>query len=296
MLKKSLVTAAITLVIGSAIALGQIVNVSGASGIALQGYDPVAFFTVQKPVYGNPGISARHDGATYLFSSEKNRDLFEENPESYTPQYGGFCAYGVAVNALFPVDIETWQVRNGKLYLNLNPEILKAFDKDFSGNIHNAQANWPSLVAASGKANKDKDGKKLVNVSGASGIALQGYDPVAFFTVRKPVYGNPGISARHHDATYLFSNEKNRDLFKKNPETYAPQYGGFCAYGVAVNALFPVDIDTWQVRNDKLYLNLNPEILKAFNKDFPGNIHDAQANWPSLQAAHAEAAGVSSNK
>lgn len=120
-------------------------NVAGASGIALSGYDPVAFFTEHKPVNGDPGITAKHDGATYLFVNKSNRRLFNRNKEKYAPQYGGFCAFGASVNALFPVDMSTWQIRNGKLYLNLNQEILKAFNKDFNGAIAKANKNWPKL-------------------------------------------------------------------------------------------------------------------------------------------------------
>lgn len=138
--------AAVLLLAGSALAGNPEINISGATGIAVGGYDPVAFFTEKKPVHGDPGIKAEHKGATYLFASEAHRDLFVKNPEKYAPQFGGYCAYGVSVDALFPVDINTWQVRDGKLYLNLNPEILKAFNKDFEGNIAKANANWPKVL------------------------------------------------------------------------------------------------------------------------------------------------------
>lgn len=124
---------------------GELVNTSGASGIALSGYDPVAFFTDGKPTHGDPGITAKHQGATYLFASRDHRRLFESDPEKYLPQTGGFCTYGVSVGALFPVDIDTWQIREGKLYLNLNPEILKAFNRDFEKNVAKAEKNWPDL-------------------------------------------------------------------------------------------------------------------------------------------------------
>ncbi len=62
------------------------------------------------------------------------------------PQFGGFCAYGVAINKVLPVDISTWQVRNGKLYFNLNPDIRIKFDADFDGNLAKAKKNWPGLV------------------------------------------------------------------------------------------------------------------------------------------------------
>ena len=123
---------------------------------------------------------------------------------------------------------------------------------------------------------------QLVNVSGASNIAVNGYDPVAFFTDAKPVNGSPFITAEFQDAVYLFANEQNQKLFLGNPERYAPQFGGFCAYGVGLGKLFPVDINTWQVRDNKLYLNLNSAILQEFNADFTGNTGKADKNWPTL--------------
>lgn len=126
---------------------GELVNVAGASGIALDGYDPVAFVTDKRPMHGDPAISATYKGAKYLFASKEHRARFEADPEKYAPQFGGYCAFGVAVGALFPVDINTWQIRDGgKLYLNLNPAILEQFNKDFEGYVAKAEKNWPGLV------------------------------------------------------------------------------------------------------------------------------------------------------
>lgn len=130
---------------------GELVNVSGASKAAMSGYDPVAFFTDAKPVNGSPFITAEDQGATYFFASEEHKKLFTANPNKYAPQFGGFCAYGVALGKLFPVDINTWQVRDGKLYLNLNADILKKFNADVEGNIAKADKNWPGLVKKHGK-------------------------------------------------------------------------------------------------------------------------------------------------
>ncbi len=130
---------------------GELVNVSGASNAALSGFDPVAFFTEAKPVNGSPFISAEHQGATYFFASEEHKKLFTAAPAKYAPQFGGFCAFGVALDKLFPVDISTWQVRDSKLYLNLNADILKKFNADFSGNVATAEKNWPGLVNKNGK-------------------------------------------------------------------------------------------------------------------------------------------------
>jgi len=127
-----------------------LINTAGASGIAVGGYDTVAFFTDHKPVNGSPSISAKYQGATYFFASEEHRQLFEAAPEKYAPQCGGFCAFGASVHALFPVDINTWQVRDGKLYFTLNPEIQTALNQDFTGNVAKGAANLPDLIAQHG--------------------------------------------------------------------------------------------------------------------------------------------------
>ena len=142
--------AAIALLTVSAYA-GDLVNVSGASKAAVSGYDTVAFFTDAKPVNGSPFISAEYQGATYFFANEEHKALFTAHPEKYAPQFGGFCSYGVSLGKLFPVDISTWQVRNGKLYLNLNPDIRVKFDADFDGSVAKATKNWPGLVKKNAK-------------------------------------------------------------------------------------------------------------------------------------------------
>lgn len=142
--------AAFALLASSAFA-GELVNVSGASKIAVSGYDPVAFFTEAKVVNGSPFISAEYQGATYFFATEEHKTLFAANPARYAPQFGGYCAYGVSLGKLFPVDIKTWQVRDGKLYLNLNADVLKKFNADLNGNVAKAEQHWPELLKKHGR-------------------------------------------------------------------------------------------------------------------------------------------------
>jgi YHS domain-containing protein len=142
--------AAFALLASSAFA-GELVNVSGASKIAVSGYDPVAFFTEAKVVNGSPFISAEYQGATYFFATEEHKTLFAANPARYAPQFGGYCAYGVSLGRLFPVDINTWQVRDGKLYLNLNADVLKKFNADLNGNVAKAEQHWPELLKKHGR-------------------------------------------------------------------------------------------------------------------------------------------------
>ncbi len=145
-MKNIIRSCAALLLLASSVFAGNLVNVSGASKVAVSGFDPVAFFTDAKPLNGSPFISAEHEGATYFFTNEEHKKLFVADPAKYAPQFGGYCAFGVALDKLFPVDISTWQVRDGKLYLNLNPDILKKFNAGFNENLAKANKNWPGLV------------------------------------------------------------------------------------------------------------------------------------------------------
>lgn len=114
-------------------------------GIAVHGYDPVAYFTVGKPVQGVAEHSLVHEGATYRFASADNLKAFKANPGRYIPAYGGYCAYGVAVGAKFDGDPRYWKIVDGKLYLNLNAGIQDTWLKDVSGNIGKAEKNWTKI-------------------------------------------------------------------------------------------------------------------------------------------------------
>ncbi len=120
-------------------------------GLAIQGYDPVAFFTVKSPVKGKPEFVSQHEGARYQFHSAKNKGLFDADPAKYLPQFGGYCAYGVSRNALAPIQIEAWQVVDGRLLMQKNPGIRDDFNEDAKGNLVKADANWPKLLEKKGK-------------------------------------------------------------------------------------------------------------------------------------------------
>src|SRR5262245_42603411 len=105
-----------------------------------------------------------------------------------------------------------------------------------------------------------------------NGVALKGYDAVAYFNDGKAVEGKPDFEHSWMNATWRFSTAKNRDLFAKNPEKYAPQFGGYCAYGVTGGYLAPTDPTAWKIVDGKLYLNYNSEIQKKWAENIPGNI------------------------
>ena len=119
-------------------------SIAGAP-VALHGYDPVAYFTEAQPVRGSDALVHVHEGAAYRFSSQANLDAFKQDPDRYAPQYGGFCAYGVAVGKKFDGDPHLWKIEGGKLYLNLNREIYETFLEDVDGNIRKADHKWPGI-------------------------------------------------------------------------------------------------------------------------------------------------------
>ena len=123
----------------------QAQNNLDSSGLALKGYDPVAYFAEGKPVQGKPELTASHEGATYRFASAANRDAFAAAPGKYAPQYGGYCAYGMASGYKAPIEPDAWTIVDGKLYLNYNRSVRSRWSADIPGFIGKADANWPTV-------------------------------------------------------------------------------------------------------------------------------------------------------
>lgn len=141
---RQLVLALCTLTLFGGLALAGPVNVD-ADGLALEGHDPVAYFTENMPVKGSAEFSATHDGATYQFASAENKALFEAEPARYAPQYGGFCAFGLSYGSRAPVEIDKFSIVDGKLYLNFNGDIQSRWQQDVPGYIEKANANWSKI-------------------------------------------------------------------------------------------------------------------------------------------------------
>lgn len=116
-----------------------------ASGLALRGYDPVAYFTDGKPVLGQAKFTASHDGASYRFASAEHRQMFLAEPEKYVPAYGGFCAIGAAYAKKANGDPLVWRIVEGKLYLNVTEGAEKAWLEDVPGNVSRANENWSKI-------------------------------------------------------------------------------------------------------------------------------------------------------
>lgn len=115
------------------------------------------------------------------------------------------------------------------------------------------------------------------------GLAIRGTDPVAYFTAGKPVKGVKAHSLEYMDATWRFASAENKALFQADPEKYAPQYGGYCAWAVSQGYTASVDPEAWAIVDDKLYLNYSAKVQKDWNTDRAGFITKADANWPGIR-------------
>ncbi len=127
--------------------------------------------------------------------------------------------------------------------------------------------------ASASAVNVDKDG-----------LAIRGYDPVAYFTLGKPTPGDAQFTSAFEGATYRFSTAANRDAFAKEPAKYAPAFGGFCALGTSLEKKFDGDPNLWKIVDGKLYLNVAAAAVTKWTQDIPGNISKANGNWSKIKA------------
>lgn len=115
------------------------------SGLALRGYDAVAYFTHGVPQRGSEAFTTQWRGAEWRFVSEAHRDAFLEDPEAYAPQYGGYCAWAVSQGYTAPINPHAWAIVDGRLYLNASTRVQRRWARDPAGHIERADANWPEL-------------------------------------------------------------------------------------------------------------------------------------------------------
>ncbi len=118
-----------------------------------------------------------------------------------------------------------------------------------------------------------------------SGIAIRGYDTVAYWTLGEPAEGSDDYTTEWMGATWKFASEEHLDLFTGNPEKYAPQYGGYCAYGVSQDYLVKIEPDQWSIVDDRLYLNYDAKVQRTWKMDMPGYIESANSKIDALLAA-----------
>jgi YHS domain-containing protein len=130
------------------------------------------------------------------------------------------------------------------------------------------------IIALAGTVNAQKS-----EVFKTGSDAIRGYDAVAYFTEGKPVKGVPEFAYQWKDAKWYFTSRKNLETFSAHPEQYAPQFGGYCAFGTAGGHKAPTDPAAWTIVDGKLYLNYNNDVKKMWVKDTIGYIKKANEQW-----------------
>jgi YHS domain-containing protein len=143
-------SAVIALILGLGLLLAGCTTFSRAyystpEGVAIQGYDTVAYFTAGQAIPGRAEYSYDWQGVIWQFSSEEHRQLFSADPPSYAPQYGGYCAWAAARDRLVKIDPEVWAIVDGKLYLNYDMKIQLKWEANRAADIEEADDNWPAL-------------------------------------------------------------------------------------------------------------------------------------------------------
>lgn len=116
-------------------------------GVAIKGYDPVAYFSDMRPVMGRPEFNFAWKGAEWRFADSEHLEMFKNDPEKYAPRYGGYCAYAVSQGKTADIDPDSWTIFDGKLYLNLDKKVQKLWEKDMFEYIKKADENWPKMLS-----------------------------------------------------------------------------------------------------------------------------------------------------
>lgn len=135
----------------SAFAAGKTLLNVDKTGLALKGYDPVAYFTENSPVKGDPQFVSTYNGARYQFASAANKSMFDANPSKYEPQFGGFCAYAASEGHTAKIEPDAFEILNDRLLLQYDRDVRELFNKDPQARLKKADANWPGLVEKNGK-------------------------------------------------------------------------------------------------------------------------------------------------
>lgn len=250
--------------------------------VGLGGYSPVSYIERNRAEPGSPRFAAEHDGVTYFFTSQRQQQAFEADPQRYLPAYGGYCAYGCSVNAKLVPDPTSFEIIDGRTHLFLN-----------NGEI-DARKLWNEADPITVKAKADRywnaqsGSRAYINAHNvpASGIGIDGYSPVSYFTAGRAEQGDPRFNVEHEGVTYYLTSQRQVELFQANPQQYVPRCGGWCALGMAVQDKFPVDPTLFKIVDGKLYLFLKNEQVDALELWEQGDeaelIRKAEAHWAKV--------------
>jgi len=251
-------------------------------GLALGGYDPVSYFPSGggKPVKGERAHETRVGKATYRFASAEHRALFLEDPGRFEPAYGGWCAYAMARGERVEVDPRSFLIQDGELlvfYDGVFSDTRKSWSKgDRAAQKLDADREWREL---GGRTERD-----LTHWSLAGGVALGGYDPIAYFPSggASPRLGEERRSARYRGVTYRFASDANREAFLRDPGAYEARYGGWCAQAMSEGRKVAPHPQAYLVAEGRLYLFADAARRDAFATDRAARAAKADEHWRGL--------------
>ncbi len=266
----------------------------GEGGLALEGFDPVAYFDEggAAATRGLASLSLEHDGVVYHFASDENRQLFVGNPGKYEPTHGGWCAYAMSKDVRYKVDPQAFLLSEGRLTLFADLDYVE-FDGKWVPEQHESLAladkNW---LAFSGEAARRAPkgsyrSYEAFNLSGAS-LAMEGFDPVSYFHAggAKPQKGNARWSHRVGGVVYHFVSEKHLELFRADPSRYEPAHGGWCSYAMGASAeKVEVDPKAYRMTDGQLHLFFNTwyaDTRDDWDEDTARLKKKADSNWAKI--------------
>jgi YHS domain-containing protein len=228
-------------------------------------------------------------GVLYRFASDAHRAWFQAEPARYEPAHGGWCSRAMADGKSIAADPRQFVARQGRLFLFASAEAREAWlaDPALAGA---ADEHWqatsgedPRGVPGAGETDPEEAGYNNLE----KGLALGGYDPVAYFPEggSKPVKGDAKLAVERSGVRYLFASVEHRQLFVAQPERYRPRYGGWCAYAMADGEKVEVDPKSFLVNAGRLYLfyqGLFNDTRKKWLKDPLKLASDANREWQAL--------------
>ena len=255
------------------------------SSLALSGYDPVSYFPEggSKPKEGSKKIYTTHKGVTYRFKTKANKQTFDLAPERYEPAYGGWCAYAMSQGDKAEIDPKSFLIQEGRLLVFYN------------GFLSNTRKKWnkegptklmPQADDVWKKLSTETRPRALEHHNLDAGLALAGYDPVAYMSDSPAAMkGKASMVLVHGGVTYHFANKENLATFKASPAKYEAGYGGWCAWAMAQGKKVAVDPTAYAVENGNLYLFYNADKRDEWLADKASFLGRSDQAWGKLIAA-----------
>lgn len=258
-------------------------NVS--KGLALDGYDPVAYFPEGggKALKGDKARAVTFEGATYRFASDANRDFFLLNPSHYAPAYGGWCAWAMREGDKVEIDPKSFLVQNDRLlvfYDGFFGDTRKKWrEGDAAAYEREADAQWGER---GGTNRRDVSAWSL----GEGGLALAGRDPMSYFAAgaKAPAAGSGQWESRYRGALYRFASAESRLAFLADPAAHEAAFGGWCALAMASGKQVAADPGVFLLQDGRLLLFADASARSGWDKDAAGNRARAEASWTTVSA------------